>query len=75
MPLAIMTPIRIKFCKDIRAIFEERFKTPCQCSDTRIIKTAMFLRIAAAGNEDIWMLLDDLMDQQATITRAKTPTK
>jgi hypothetical protein len=64
MPLAIMTPIRIKFCADVRAIFEERFHTPCTCSDTRIIRTAQYLTIMGSSHEDIYMLLDDLMDQQ-----------
>ena len=64
MPLAIMTPIRIKFCKDVRAAFEERFKVSCLCSNTRIIRTAQFLRIMGDTSENIWMLLDDLMDQQ-----------
>jgi hypothetical protein len=69
MPLAIMTPIRVKFCKDVRAAFEARFKVPCKCSDTRIIRTAQYLTITGGTSEDIWMLLDDLMDQQATITQ------
>jgi hypothetical protein len=74
MPLAIMTPIRVKFCKDVRAAFEARFKVPCACSDTRIIRTAQYLTITGGTSEDIWMLLDDLMDQQATITPTrKTP--
>ena len=52
MPLAIMTPIRIKFCKDVRAAFEARFKVPCMCSDTRIIRTAQFLRIMGGTSEE-----------------------
>lgn len=67
MPLHIMTPIRQKFCHDVREMFLEAYKVECSTSDQRIISLAMLYDICKADDPDIDIIILELLDQHLTL--------
>lgn len=57
-----MTPVRQKFCDDVRALYVERYKVPCLTADADIIKLALGYRFVRATDKEISFLLQDMHD-------------
>lgn len=72
MSLPIMTPLRTKFCDDIRRRFLIKYNAPLRCADFRILNSMALYRFKLPLNADSAdILLDDLKDQHDNLKETK----
>ena len=63
LPKRDMTPVRQKFCDDIKKQYVKKFNLPCVTTDADIVKLALSYKFMRADDKEIDLLLDEMHDK------------
>lgn len=74
LPVRAMTPVRQKFCDNVRKLYVETYKQPCPTTDARIIKLALSYHYIRADDPEIHFLLSDIYNEEQLTRRVSHAT-
>ena len=57
-----MTPVRQRFCDDIRKLYLDKYMVTCPIDDAEIIKLALSYKFTRADDPEIRFLLSDIKE-------------